>query len=533
MHKLIWKTLAPLMALGLTVALIGTALADGDETLGAPSIGIASGSAIEVAGAGLFTQPADINITIPAGASIEQVLLYWQQQTVEGDAGDDTLVIEGTEVTGALIGESFGEWDCCLSPNLMHRSYRADVTSLGVIGAGANTVTVSGLDAGNFERKEANGAALLVIYDNDGSAEIDIRDGSDFAYDRSNLSGSLLVTEAQVFSFDAELTDRTATLDLIVADITDPANETRDHAVDVTVNGVTTRHSNPFMTADGQQWDTLRLDVDIPAGIGEVTVQLFSVPDGSNRAESFVWVSAALAVPVTLQTAAGFIIIDEDGIDNDYRYWEEGVTPKPGNAKYFRERGVNEDKPKLGQRDQLRFFRNNVGKIISLQTGEVGDEGWFAPQFIPQSWVNAGPTDDGIRNFVGLPVGKGLGKGNDPEKHLDKIPDVTPLRATGLEGLEGGIYCAVVWDSDISINFDPLDGSLKGENLGIVAFRVLDDGVDRLRKFSSSILPTVEIEIMDADIVCAGPLELVSAPMPPTSSEPFDIDPENPSGGYL
>ncbi len=90
--------------------------------------------------------------------------------------------------------------------------------------------------------------------------------------------------------------------------------------------------------------------------------------------------------------------------------------------------------------------------------------------------------------------------------------------------LEGQRVCVVVFDSDISINYDPLDGSLKGDNLGTVAFEVLE--VSKLEGFSSSSLPEVEIEILDAEEVCEGELELFTdAPEPVSSSEPFDIDP--------
>ena len=51
--------------------------------------------------------------------------------------------------------------------------------------------------------------------------------------------------------------------------------------------------------------------------------------------------------------------------------------------------------------------------------------------------------------------------------------------------------------------------------------------------YSDSSLPTVLITVLDPTTVCSGPLTTVDAPEPPTSSEPFDIDPENPSGGYL
>ena len=84
--------------------------------------------------------------------------------------------------------------------------------------------------------------------------------------------------------------------------------------------------------------------------------------------------------------------------------------------------------------------------------------------------------------------------------------------------------CAVVYDSDISINYGPLTGSLKGANLGTVAFEVLM--VMKLTGFSSSSLPQVEIQILDANEVCEGALTLFEgAPEPISSSEPFDVVP--------
>ena len=163
---------------------------------------------------------------------------------------------------------------------------------------------------------------------------------------------------------------------------------------------------------------------------------------------------------------------------------------------------------------------------ITLHTGEVGDEGWFAPKTILASWDLAGPIiGDGLRNY--LAAGPGLGTPHadgDREALLDKIPDVTPLRATGLKLLEEQQVCAVVYDSDVSINYGPLNGSLKGANLGTVAFVVLS--VTKLDGFSSSSLPQVDIKILDADRVCKETLELFKeAPEPTSSSEPFDVDP--------
>ena len=53
--------------------------ADGTETLGPPSIAIAEGSGVIVAGVGLeAVQTGTINLDVPAGSTVKQVLLYWE-----------------------------------------------------------------------------------------------------------------------------------------------------------------------------------------------------------------------------------------------------------------------------------------------------------------------------------------------------------------------------------------------------------------------------------------------------------------------
>jgi len=82
-----------------------------------------------------------------------------------------------------------------------------------------------------------------------------------------------------------------------------------------------------------------------------------------------------------------FLVIDEESIDN-------GNPPN-----FFSDVDVNDDIADIGERAQLPFFAANVGQTIRLHTGEVGDEGWFALNTIPESWDDAGPTADGLRNF--------------------------------------------------------------------------------------------------------------------------------------
>jgi hypothetical protein len=74
--------------------------------------------------------------------------------------------------------------------------------------------------------------------------------------------------------------------------------------------------------------------------------------------------------------------------------------------------------------------------------------------------------------------------------------------STALRNLIGREVCAVVYDSQVSINYCQRTGDLRGANLCTVAFQVvaltLPDG--------SSSLPDVEVRILDARTVCRGPV---------------------------
>lgn len=201
------------------------------------------------------------------------------------------------------------------------------------------------------------------------------------------------------------------------------------------------------------------------------------------------------------------LLIDEESIDN-------GTQPNNFSAI-----DVNDQIARIGLRQTLNYFNNNIGNTINLFTGDVGDEGWHAIKTIPNSWVNAGPTTYGFRNF--LMAGPGLGGGNNPEALLDKISNVTPLRAKGLQMLIGRTVFAVVYDSDISINYGPLNGSLKGENLGLVAFEVLN--VTNRSGGSSGSLPSVTVRILSVEESNDATFKLFSnAPVPSSSSVPYD-----------
>lgn len=215
-----------------------------------------------------------------------------------------------------------------------------------------------------------------------------------------------------------------------------------------------------------------------------------------------------------------FLIIDEDSIGNGVKAIEEIAESLGVDASEL----VNDDIADPGVRVPLAIPKGTmigkgspIGTNAALASGEIGDEGWFALRTIPSSWDSAGP-DDGLRNFVN--AAPGLGTGNDPEQFLDKIPDVTPLRTADLRQLVGQPVCALVFESDVSINEDPLEGSLKGANLGLIAFDVVAIGSP-----DDEVLPDVTIRIRDTRAICDGELELFHAPRSITVGIAYDPGP--------
>lgn len=144
-----------LFALGL--AATSAAKADGTENIGAPSIDIAAGSSVYSAGVGLDSGSGDINVNLPAGADVNQVLLYWSSR---GSVVRDTLLVDGVPVTGAVIGGPSPGFPTS-SAQGPARSYRADITGLGLVPDGSSVLSVSGDEL----QGALEGASVVVIYD--------------------------------------------------------------------------------------------------------------------------------------------------------------------------------------------------------------------------------------------------------------------------------------------------------------------------------------------------------------------------------
>ncbi len=268
-------------------------LADGIETLGEPNdLSVQSGSGIIAAGTGLFTQPGTIDVAVPAGATVQQVLLYWYGR---GHDPDDSVTVNGIPVSGALIGmDTPGLW-----PSTgRSRSFRADITDLGLVVPGANTLTIEDM---SFSYTD-DGAGVLVIYQlDDDEADIQLLDGHDFAGAAQGLPAPLDATVPQTFVFDAVDEERTAHLILFVGN----GEAARPDAIEYTVGGVTTTLTDEIVAGDGDEWDTFDIPVTIPAGETTVTVELISRRAPGVVPDSFAWILAALSVPVPAEPIGG------------------------------------------------------------------------------------------------------------------------------------------------------------------------------------------------------------------------------------
>jgi hypothetical protein len=200
------------------------------------------------------------------------------------------------------------------------------------------------------------------------------------------------------------------------------------------------------------------------------------------------------------------LAIDKDGID-------DGRAPN-----YFSSFDVNNDVVASGVRAQLRYFHDHVGQTITLPSGAIGTEGWFALK--TDAWTAAG----GIAGYVGNsaanpedppPQGTGPGLGSGSDSLLKSVPGVVPLRSTGLGSLSGHLVCAVVYDNQVHINYDRHTGDLRGATLGTVAFQVLG-----VTEPLPGLLPGVRVQIRDAATLCKGPFALLTNAEAPDEAPP-------------
>ncbi len=205
--------------------------------------------------------------------------------------GDDMISVNGMDVTGELIGES------SVMPLGASQAYRADITALGLVTDGANSLSLDGM---SFSANN-DSAGIIVIYDDATmNQKIQILDGHDFAADPTIFIDPLDRTMAQTFTFNPLAFLRPATLDLLL----DDGEVNRSDKVEITIDGITTPFDNLISSANGAEADALGFSLMIPANATEVTVQIIPSSDASLVSpDSVTWYAAVLAMPAPAAAA--------------------------------------------------------------------------------------------------------------------------------------------------------------------------------------------------------------------------------------
>lgn len=240
-----------------------------------------------------------ISVEVPAGATVEQVYLYWGRLGDENSPAPSTIIANGTELTGSVVGGPIDMQD----PFLAAITHRVNLTSEGIISSGMNTFTVQDNPP---SPAEPLGASVIVFYSLGGEeSELVLFDGVDFLWANATVPNSdqqeaLRTAEPITFTFDPAAVERTAELTLFIGDIEPEDASERPNSLKITVGGGPTEILGPmpppFQAFQGAEWDNFIHPITIPAGVPEVTVEPVSGP-GDNPA-SLVWSLTGLSVPV-------------------------------------------------------------------------------------------------------------------------------------------------------------------------------------------------------------------------------------------
>jgi hypothetical protein len=295
----------------LSLVAASSALADGTETLGPPSVTInANATRVVAAGVGMsgFTNtPNSFSVTVPAGATVRQVLLYWGGHfTSDVGAPDNAISVNGNAVVGTQIGGP--AFFFTFMGDEFFTTYRTDITSLGLVSAGVSNLTISNMAFTSVQGAKANdGAGVLVLYtdpaDPPGSS-VAVRDGVDLAF--SGFPAPRQSTVPQTFTFAPALVARTANLASMAGSVSgfEPEFGFRPNQLRITfglggTGDVTI--DNPYQSNQGKEWDASNINVSVPAGASQMTVQALSGgpnPGGGTAVDaSFSWNAAAVSIP--------------------------------------------------------------------------------------------------------------------------------------------------------------------------------------------------------------------------------------------
>ena len=233
----------------------------------------------------------------------------------------------------------------------------------------------------------------------------------------------------------------------------------------------------------------------VPGCDEKVAIVLAPVANNGNEQQTVI--AQVTLIDIVTECENCLVIIDEDGVDNGLSSVETaaaacGVTP---DALVNDDQPTEMDNPPLLWNDLVEAGQCDepAGTEVLMPTGQRDDEAWFAP---PQPWTyDTGDPDVGDGGMIdtvayaddgctggdnswtryGLDYDAWIEQfadGTLAQFQLDKVCDVVPLRNQDLEQFVGKTCVAVVYDSDIGMNTEPLYANLQGGRLGQFTFEV-------------------------------------------------------------
>ncbi len=273
---------------------VPTAANDGLEAVNISGI---NASNFTTAGAGTASQAIEsISVEVPAGATVQRVMLYWARRGSEKPPAPSEIEVNGTVYTGNIAGGPVdsGDYHSAIT-------HQVDLTSEGLVNAGTTVLRIKDNPSG---RAEPLGASVVVFYNIENeNSELLMHSGVDFAWAKAEVSNAdkqeaLRTTVPVTFTFEAADIEREAVLTLLIGDI-EPGSTDRSNSLKIEVGDLETQligpNPNPFQGRHGVKWDNYVKTITIPSGAK--TVRVFPISGPGNNPSSLVWALAGLSIP--------------------------------------------------------------------------------------------------------------------------------------------------------------------------------------------------------------------------------------------
>jgi hypothetical protein len=231
-----------------------------------------------------------------------------------------------------------------------------------------------------------------------------------------------------------------------------------------------------------------------PALAGIDLFQL-AVGVGAGPIDPVVGPAGRLRIHASNPTSGSVVILTEQALDNGH----SAVIAAAQRLRTTAEALTNDNQTVLFGNPWLGWSANHAGDVVTIPMGQPGNEGMFTlPAATP--WPLAA--------FVA---------GTIPQPQLDNIPGVMPVRNQDLAAMVGQTFVAVVYDSGVGINYQPLLANLQGERCGRLAFTVLDVLLPGTLAESNS-----STSLYDLLVRIEAPLAAAGARQTPILDEPAD-----------